>query len=393
MIEDGRRPLELTVYDAAGTPQDTVVPASCAFVPRWNRVGTGALVIDHDDPQAEVLTANGSRLGVRYRYDPADPSATMHVMTGAIQERELKGDLGKRLRAFTVADDSDLFDYLLGWPNPTGTETQQGDDEVYDTRTGPAETVLKAFVSANLSHHPSRLPIVVPASLGRGASISASLRFHPLRDRLWPAVDAAGITVSVRQDAATLRLEVDVPDVYPETLTEASGVVAPDSELALTPPTCTRALVLGQGEGLARQVVLVAPGGSRTTRTPLEQEWGMIREVVIDARDTNDPAVLAVRGAQAIAEGAPQAKGTVRLSETEDFRYGVAVNLGTTVTVELNGQPAITDRVREVTLAWDAESGLSVTPAIGDAPRSQQDAIRRALNNVLRVQRDLIAGR
>ncbi len=233
------QPIVLDVYDAAGNYQDPVLPLSCRLDPAWNGFGAAALVIEHDDPQAEVLGAPGARVVARYRHDPLNPLALKHVIGGRVKERTLEGALGERVRAFAVVDDFGLFADMTAWANPSGTPAQQGDDEAYDTITGPAETVVKSAITRNLAHYPSRLPISVPTSLGRGATISVPFRFHPLHDRLWPAVDDAGITVGVRQNGAQLVVDVSVPTTYPEVLTEASGIVLPGGELSLTEPTIT----------------------------------------------------------------------------------------------------------------------------------------------------------
>src|SRR5699024_6880157 len=119
-------------------------------------------------------------------------------------------------------------------------------------------------------------------------------------------------------------------------LTESSGIVQAGS-WSQKPPTVTRVVVAGPGEGRARKFVTVQD-------TAAEGQWGVSIEEVRDARDVeeDDPQMeqtLLARGQETLDEGAAQYTLTATLSETENFRFGVAYDLGDRLPVQLRGAP------------------------------------------------------
>lgn len=371
-------PLTIAVYDRDLQPMDWVgAPLSVDLVLRHNAAGSLTFELDADDEQVEALNTPGARVVVQYSPDPDDPASPRRRLSGRVHELE-GTTTGAQTRAFTVVDDWQVFARLLGWPNPAGPITAQGDEEAYWRSSGPAETVLKEAVSVNA--HRSVPAVTVVPSLGRGDPIAASLRFHPLADRLFPAVDQAGVGVSVLQGDGALVVDCYTPATYPATLTEESGIVAAGS-YTITAPVATRAVVLGGGEGTARIARLVVDAAA-------EAEWGFTAEVVVDARDTTDTALLDQRGAEALAEGAATASVTATLSETEEWRFGATFDLGDLVPIQLNGAPVITDVVREVAITWTPGDGLVVTPRVGDIETTATAVIGRAIRKIAAAQRD-----
>src|SRR5690625_6740247 len=81
---------------------------------------------------------------------------------------------------------------------------------------------------------------------------------HPVADRILPAVDLAGIGLDAYQDGAGIGVDVYQPSnlSHGPVLTEESGVVQ-SGTWELTPPTVTRVIVGGPGEGTAREWELV----------------------------------------------------------------------------------------------------------------------------------------
>lgn len=377
-------PIVVSVYDRDFTPNDWIpAPVRVEATIAHNEVGTAVLVLDGDDEQVDVLTEPGARVVIEYRYDPLNPTARMPLVSGLVMAR--RGEAaGAQTRTFDVVDWFSILRWLLGWPNPSGTITQQGDDEAYYTLTGPAETVIKGLVAANLSR--VGVPLTIAPDLGRGAVITVSVRNHPIYDRAFPAVDLAGIGVTIRQQGAGLVLDCYEPSEYEYPLTEASGVVV-DGSFELTGPTATRAVVMGQGEGTARIMAEVIDHD-------LEAEWGVAIAIAVDARNNDgDPAALAADGWEALAEHAPKATVSAVLAETDEFRLGVAVNLGDRLPVQLNNAPPIVERLRSATIVWDAEAGLEVTPIVGDEQDDPDAVLYDAVANLARSQRAQIVGR
>lgn len=372
--------LRISLYSKTFQPLDWVgAPLEVKCTVRFNAASSCTFSVDADDEQVPVLMLSGVRAVVEYFYDDADREAKVFLLSGMLKTAE--GDTtGAQTRSFVVEDDwGALFGTLLGWPNPAGTITQQGEETAYWRRTGPAETVLKQAVTANASRF---VPAVTVApNLARGASVEASLRFHPLGDRLFPAVDLiGGIGVTVRQSGAGIRVDCFTPDVLDVVLTEESGIVAAGT-FSITAPTVTRVIALGSGVSTARVV-------RQKIDTAAEAAWGIRREAVIDTRDTADPVLMDKRIDEALLAGASTASVSAVLSETEDWRFPTAFGLGDRVSIQLNGAPPITDVVREVSIDWTPDSGLLVTPKVGNVEDSAVAKITKAIRQVGAAQRN-----
>lgn len=372
-------PLVLEVFDKNLAPMDWVgAPLDVSATIRYNAASSLEFSVDADDEQVEILNAPGSRLRVWYIPDERAPDERVFLISGRIEVRD--GDsTGAQTRTYTVHDDWHVAMSLEGWPNPAGTIAQQGDEGAYYTPpTGPAETVLKQIVAANA---PRQLPaLTVVPTQGRGSNITASVRFHPIEDRLFPAVDQAGVGVTVRQVGSGIVLDCYTPTVEDVVLTEESGIVT-DGSFRISAPTATRAVILGGGVGTARVTRQVID-------TAAETLWGFREEIVIDARDTTSTAVMDARGWQALKENAATSSVTAGLSETDDWKFGVAFNLGDLVPIQLNGAPPITDRVREVGFKWTPDNGLEVTPRVGNVENSPVATIGAAIRRIATTQRD-----
>ena len=129
----------------------------------------------------------------------------------------------------------------------------------------------------------------------------------------------------------------------------------------------------------------------------LETKYKDIIEVFADANDAADSAALTAKATTALAEFAPKAGLSLKLSETNAFRYdptGVSgIRVGDIVRVEVGPGVIVEDVLREVALEWTTDNGLVVTPMIGD---KQDDPNTTLARNVARLKlafRNLTAGR
>jgi hypothetical protein len=362
-------------------------------VPRHNAAGSLTFMLPFSHSRAADLLTEGARVHCTYHgVDGAGVPWVEPMPSGMV--RLLRGEGPSRAGhfTFTVVDDWRLMERMLAGPNPAGTIAQQGDEAAYDTRTGTAEAVLKAYVTANAGRFTTGLPIVSATSLGRGATITgATMRMHTLADRLIPLIEQAGLGVTVRcqQVAGVWKLVVDVyvPATYPRTLTEVGGVIkAADFDRAA--PTATKAVVMGGGEGTARVMRLVADSTQQTT-------WGDIIEIPVDARDTSDTAVLDQRGAEALAEGAATTGLRVELGEAGAFRYGgpAGIRVGDSVTLAVGPGFTVTDIIRETQLSFTPGEGLRVTPLAGGWDSDPLHALPKKLTVAFRAIRNLIVSR
>lgn len=382
---------------AGPTPQITVWSKGyvrTGFIPtpvglklnlRHNAVSDAELTVSTGSPYIAAVQAAGARITVDYLGE--------QVFSGPITGSSMSGPAGAGDQlevTFTASSDWRLWTRILGWPQPGSAVGSQG--TAYDTRTGPAETVAKAFLTANLAHvTPAIGPVTVAASAGRGATITASTRMHVLADRLFPAVDQAGVGLSVKQAVATdgtssgLVVDAYTPAAYPHTITDRSGILT-KWDYTTSAATATRVVTGGQGEGTAREF-------RATTDTVLEAATGDVVEVFVDARDTAVSAEQDARGTAALLENGPVTGLKVQLAETDTFRYGRSLRVGDAVTLSLaGGAVTITDVVREATLTWD-ENGLMVSPLIGDRATEARSKLGKALGQLQKAVRDVKAGR
>jgi len=371
---------EITVYDKAFARRGWVGnPQALRVTVRHNALGTATLTLASDHRRLTDLVAPGARVVITYD--------GQHLLSGPVRRLRGKGPGLSGTVEVDVEDDWRLLTRVLGWPVPGAALTAQ--TVAYDVRTGPAETVVKGLVTANAVTRLG-LPVTVATDQARGGTISTSHRMHPLIDRLLPALDGAGLGVTVKQSGAGFLVDCYVPRVYPRTLTEASGVVQ-DWSWSQAGPTATRVVLGAQGEAEARDFISSADMAR-------EAEWEDVIEVFRDGRDSSDATVNANRLAEALTEGAPKSGLAVTLSETKTFRYGRTVAgggvlVGDRVRVEVGPGVVVEDVLREATLSWTTGDGLEVTPVIGERTDDPDTALARSLTALARGVRDLRAGR
>lgn len=370
-------PFTVTVYSKTMAKMGTVGAAqSIVATPRHNQQSTAELVVPATAPRLADLMADGARAVLTYR--------GAYLMSGPITSYTGKGPRDTATFTFQLADDWDILGRMLAWPVPGAAIGAQTAAE-YDTRTGAAETVFKALVTANKAHGNSG--VTVAADLGRGSTITTTNRFHPLTERTMPLIDAAGIGTTVRQIGGVLVVDCYPVRTYPRTLTESSGIVQ-DWSYSHRRPKATRVVVGGKGEGTARLFRTVID-------TVAEATLGYSVEAFLDSTDSNSAAELDAKGAQFLTLNGPTNGLSISLSETPTFRYdptGVkGIRVGDLIPLEVGPGVVVTDVLRQATIAWTADDGLSVTPQVGDrsddpsfALASVIAAMRRSITNLRR---------
>lgn len=356
-------PFKLTVYNKSFQRTGWVGdPVRLEVLARHNAVGNLALTLRNNSSKVALLMDPGTRLVCEYE--------GQHLLSGPVRTRggDSKGEI-----LFSVEDDFRLFNRVLGWPVPTGTISTTTPGTLaseYHTVSGPAENVAKAFVRANAVTRLG-LPVTVEADGGRGDAITVSMRFHPLYDRLFPAVDGAGVGLSVKQSGSGLLVSAYAPVTFPRVLSEAAGVVQ-EWDWTNKAPEATRGVVGGQGEATARQFV-------RFTSSSRESQWGDVIEVFRDARDTSSSSVYTERANETLAETAEKSGLSVRFSETMNFRYGQGFKLGDEITLQVGPNLTVTDLLREVKMTWTQKDGLVTTPLLGEVQDDPDTALAKAL--------------
>lgn len=263
---------------------------------------------------------------------------------------------------------SDLI-WLWGricYPTPAAVWQSQSAD--YDTRTGAAETVLLAFVNANVGPGAlaarQRPGLTLPTTLGRGGTVTITARFDNVGQLVRDIAEAAGLRVTVLQAGASLVLAVDQPaDLsawarYGTGDAGGPGILSEEWEYTVKAPELTRALVGGGGEGAARIL-------RERASTPVESLWGNRSEVFVDQRNTSDTAELDKAGDDEIADGAEPVQIRATVPDVEGMRLVSNVPVGSLVGLDLDGD-FIVDRLRQVTTEIAAD-GTTISGVVGSS--------------------------
>lgn len=337
-------------------------PISLVITPRFNETGTGVLVIETDHHAVPFIMADGARFVIELR--------GAFLMSGKITRRDAEGPSVDGTLTVYFKDDFRLMHNILGYPVPGAALTAQTSE--YRTYTGTAETILKTAVTENMVTRLG-LPVSVATNQGRGATVpdGVKLRFHPLYERMFPAIEKAGIGVTFRQSGSVIVCDAYVPPVFVPVLTEDSGVIQSWSWASID-PTATHVVAGGQGEGTARVFRDVRDAAMQSAHNDVIEEFR-------DARDADTAAVTLSRAQEGLDEGVPRSGFSIQLSETEHFQYGRdGLVVGARVTVGI-GLTTRTDILREVTLSYTRDEGLVTTPTVGDI----QDSPDRTIANFL----------
>lgn len=376
-------PFEIEIFDKAYIRRGWIGdPIRVECIPRHNAVGSLSVTVPSNHRRIDTLTTQGTRMVVTYKDE--------QVFSGPIRSISGAGPWMAGQVTFTAEDDKRLLWRMLGYPKPGSNLA--GQDVLQDKRTGVAETVLKAFVSANLAG-PSRWPahqiLTVATDLARGSSITAALAMQPIADVLVPLIDDAGIGFTVRQlpgNGNGLELDVYEPTVYPRPLSEEGRTIQSWS-WTRTAPGATRAIVGGP----AADVTEIRPWLAATA-TATETAYGDVIETMVDAGSEDNATDRLAAGHAALAEVAEKNGFSVELSETSIFTYGGpnGVHVGDLVPIAIGTASPVTDILRECRLIWDIENGFKPTPVVGELA-SPQSQLANFINRIARSMRALKA--
>lgn len=330
--------------------------------PRFRGVGTWSLELPTEHDLAGELRQPGAGILVT---GPDDVWWSGPVTEPALEAgtRDPRGTL----RVGGVTDDVVLAD-ALAWPQPSNPNVST-QSVAHDDRWGAAEGVMRAYVNANIGPgapaarrgHLASFLTLAP-NQGRGRIVEAQPRFQNLAELLGQIGTLAGLGFRVVQRGSVLVFEIVEP-------TDRTRLVRLDvrngglssQNVATAPPTVTRVIVAGQGQGEERTLL------SRTSADAIAAEtaWGRIVERFKDQRQTNDTASLEQAGDEDLADGGFTATNVSVVPGTEsDLEFGKDWNLGDPITVVVEGQET-TSTVTEATVLADAK-GLRIGMGIGD---------------------------
>jgi hypothetical protein len=345
--------LKFVVYDKAEAFRRTVVPRMSSTELIANGIPNSEFVLDDDDPALSAVTAEGARCAFWFRgveWYRGRVGATPGTGPNGATTIRVEGDFRK------------LWDWQ-GWPKPSAAVNAQ--DVEYDRFTGPSESVFKSAISAAFTR--LGVPWTVGADLGRGTSTRVEFRFHPLAEKLIPALDVDDLIVTIAYDPHPV-VDVRLAKTVGGVLSDLTGALE-NYSWNRDAPSATRVVVGGAGEGVERDFLLAIDAAR-------ESGWGDIIESFRDSRMAGDGADLSIDAAEALADGAPTAGVSMSLQESVRFQFGKTFIHGDRVPVKV-GPLDLTERITSVRIDDTPEDGVIVTPHLGaheDSPDAELGA-------------------
>ncbi|MEU9126577.1 siphovirus ReqiPepy6 Gp37-like family protein [Kitasatospora sp. NPDC048540] len=344
-------------------PEELVLELSDQF----NNVGTWKVVLASEHPLASVLRTPGSGIIVT---GPTDV-----LMSGPTVASELAStpEDSSGTVSFEGVSDSVVLNDMLAIPEPSNPDLA-AQKLAHDSRTGPAETVMHAYVSANIGPTAPaarrRGGLTMGTNLGRGPTVSKSARFPVLGDLLAEIAVVANLGFRVVQRGNHLVFETyAVVDRSREIRLDARNRTLSGQRVSIAPPKTTRVLVAGQGDLTARQFLLV----DNATSLAAEADWGRRIEKFVDQRNTDDWAELQQAGDETLAdEGSTTIAVQAVPVEDSSMAFGIDWHLGDHVGVVVEDQE-LSSTVTGMALKANAD-GFFLGALLGDPTGFNLDA-------------------
>ena len=297
------------------------------FIIRFNNVGSWSLQLPATSSMVDLLRTPGYGIILTARGTVLFSGSTTSATLLQSQD-DLKG-----VWRITGADDTLLLQDRLAYPQPANADVSTQNTD-YDNRTGVAETVMKAYVDANLVSGPAVRAVTglsVATDAGRGGSVVASARFTNMQELLYNVAQSSGIGYSVTQSGSGLVFDVYEPVDRSATISfDVDNGKLSSSEYAYVAPRLTRAIVGGAGAAEER----LFDESTTTESVSAETTWGRRIEAFVDERGTDLVAELEQAGKEALVdEGKTRVTIAVTPSDNGTMLYGTDWNLGDKITV------------------------------------------------------------
>jgi hypothetical protein len=347
---------------------------------QFNNVGTWKLTLSVEHPLATALRTPGSGVVIT---GPTDI-----LMSGPTTKSEFAAtpeDPGGSVVFEGVSDTCVLSDYLA-FPQPSNinptTQTLS-----HDIRTGPAETLLHAYVNANIG--PSaptgrrKTGLTMGTNLARGTSMTKKARFPVLGNLLTEiaVVDGLGFRV-VQRDANLVFETYQITNRASLIRLDVMNNTLAGQRVAITPPAATHVIVAGQGEQVDRTFRDV----TTTESLAAEADWGRRIEVFQDQRDQSEDAELDQSGLETLADKGFTAVAVQAVPmEDSAMTFGVDWGLGDVVSVVVNDQELVSTVTGMILKA--TSEGFKIGVELGDATGFNAEAAyaQRVQNTESRV--------
>ena len=333
---------------------------SLELTDNFNNVGSWALTLAAEHPLCDTLRTPGAGIIVT---GPDDV-----LLSGPMVKSEYAAtptDVGGSVSFEGVSDTVCLAD-SLAFPQPSNPDGAS-QTESHDVRTGKAETVMHAYVNANIGPAAPaarrKAGLIMGTDGARGPSVNQSARFPVLGNLLTEIAFLGNLGFRVVQRGTSLVFETYI-------ITDRTKLIRLDvrngtlsgQRVAISPPGATRAIVAGQGELEDRQFLQVDTAESIAAET----EWGRRIERFVDQRNTDDWTELQQAGDEVMAdEGFTAVNVQIVPLEDSPVRFGVDWGLGDKLTVIVDDQE-LQSVVTGVVIKANSD-GFKVGAVMGDA--------------------------
>lgn len=328
------------------------------FIMRYNGVGDWQINLSGQARLVEQLRTPG------YGIVLTGPQGV--ILSGPTISAELKQSTKDPEGMWVIkgASDALILQERLAYPQPDNADVTT-QNIAYDTRTGAAETVIKGYVADNIGKDSGTVRAIpylnIEADQGRGETVTGNARFKQLQELLLPLAQTGQIAYDIKAMGDELEFVV----YEPQDLSSTIRMDIDNGRLAATQynystPQATRVIVAGAGEAVERLFVESTSPDSLSSETA----WNRRIERFIDARDTEDSAILDQRGQEKLVElGKTIVNLSVTPTDSATMRYGYDWNLGDLVTVVVGETEAVAI-VTEVGIAI-GDDGVRVIATVG----------------------------
>lgn len=346
------------------------------------RNSSGLLVAQVDDYHDLTLTLRFNDVGGWRMTLPTQSLAAQALAFGGglvvIRNGEsiLSGDVRSLDRSWTAdgdtliadgPDDMTLLADEVASPDPSLSGPDGSDHyatQVADARSGAAETVIKAYVDANIG--PSAVPtrqrpgLVIETDTGSGNAVVGRARFQPLLELVQELATAGGLGFRLLQTnigtGFTRQFSVYTPVDQLGAIFAADLGTLSSYRYTLKASEANYFIAGGQGEGTARTF-------REAGDTAAIAAYGRIVQF-LDMRNTALTSEIDQGIADNLASKAQKSELQLTPLDVPSLQFGTDYGLGDQVKIIVDGD-TVQDVVRTVVITLTTDKGETVTPYVG----------------------------
>lgn len=325
-----------------------------------NNVGSWKLGISSDSYLTDYLNLPGSGIVVSVGDKEIFSGPTTKPQYVANSE-DPRGTV-----TFEGVSDSIILADMLAWPQPANADVATQNVQ-HDVRTGAIETMIHAFVSANVGplapvgrRHPH---LTMGTDGARGGTAGKRARFDVLGELIGSLAVVGDLGFQIVQRGSVLVFETyAVRDRRNEIRLDVVNDTLSAQKLTIAAPEITHSIVVGKGTGETARSL-----GMYTTQTSLnaQTDWGRRIERITNATSTDVAAELAQAGHEPLAErGYTAVNVQVSPLENNGMDFGVDWGKGDRLIVVVD-EEEYTSVVTEFQIRAD-ETGFYMGANLGD---------------------------